>query len=250
MQNTYLQHHGIKGQKWGVRRFQNPDGTLTTEGKLRYSQAAKKVYKKAEKILDIPKNKLARYDAVSYVATDLNAFKKHYPGRKMTLTDLEDNLYFSATGGVGYDETINAFSIYANENGHVNELKKMYDKLNSIPGAKTKNGEWIENQGEIKLKYALQMSGVENKDSEKPTIGFDDTTKASISEAKKIVNNITDIENPQTSLIFWEAVEKTGISGDKNLDDMSQADWDKINEEVRKINSTKNYMSHSDSYES
>ncbi len=24
-----LYHHGIKGQKWGVRRFQNPDGTLT-----------------------------------------------------------------------------------------------------------------------------------------------------------------------------------------------------------------------------
>ena len=28
-----LAHHGIKGQKWGVRRFQNPDGTLTEEGK-------------------------------------------------------------------------------------------------------------------------------------------------------------------------------------------------------------------------
>lgn len=28
-----LQHHGIKGQKWGVRRFQNADGSLTTAGK-------------------------------------------------------------------------------------------------------------------------------------------------------------------------------------------------------------------------
>lgn len=32
-----LQHHGIKGQKWGVRRFQNADGSLTAEGKKRYS---------------------------------------------------------------------------------------------------------------------------------------------------------------------------------------------------------------------
>lgn len=30
-----LQHHGIKGQKWGVRRFQNADGSLTTAGKQR-----------------------------------------------------------------------------------------------------------------------------------------------------------------------------------------------------------------------
>lgn len=31
-----LYHHGIKGMKWGVRRYQNPDGTLTAEGRARY----------------------------------------------------------------------------------------------------------------------------------------------------------------------------------------------------------------------
>lgn len=31
-----LYHWGIKGMKWGVRRFQNPDGTLTAQGKQRY----------------------------------------------------------------------------------------------------------------------------------------------------------------------------------------------------------------------
>ena len=31
-----LYHHGIKGQRWGVRRYQNPDGTLTTAGRARY----------------------------------------------------------------------------------------------------------------------------------------------------------------------------------------------------------------------
>ena len=33
-----LQHHGIKGQKWGIRRFQNKDGSLTPAGKKRYDE--------------------------------------------------------------------------------------------------------------------------------------------------------------------------------------------------------------------
>lgn len=33
---TYFAHHGVKGQKWGVRRYQNEDGSLTNEGKQRY----------------------------------------------------------------------------------------------------------------------------------------------------------------------------------------------------------------------
>lgn len=35
--DEHLAHHGIKGQKWGVRRYQNDDGTLTPEGKKRYN---------------------------------------------------------------------------------------------------------------------------------------------------------------------------------------------------------------------
>lgn len=37
MQTTELYHHGVKGQKWGVRRYQYADGTLTPAGKKRYS---------------------------------------------------------------------------------------------------------------------------------------------------------------------------------------------------------------------
>lgn len=37
-----LAHHDIKGQKWGVRRFQNADGTLTVQGRKRYNKAAYK----------------------------------------------------------------------------------------------------------------------------------------------------------------------------------------------------------------
>lgn len=36
MNKTYLVHWGIKGQRWGIRRYQNKDGTLTSLGKKRY----------------------------------------------------------------------------------------------------------------------------------------------------------------------------------------------------------------------
>lgn len=34
-----LEHYGVKGMKWGVRRYQNADGTLTSAGKTRYGKA-------------------------------------------------------------------------------------------------------------------------------------------------------------------------------------------------------------------
>lgn len=42
-----LYHHGIKGQKWGTRRFQNEDGSLTTLGRQRYYPNSKNDVKNA-----------------------------------------------------------------------------------------------------------------------------------------------------------------------------------------------------------
>lgn len=69
---TYLAHHGILGQKWGIRRYQNEDGSLTPEGykhyqkkdtkwaKKNYDKIYKEVYKKSRKELN------------DYVENDLN----------------------------------------------------------------------------------------------------------------------------------------------------------------------------------
>ena len=52
MSDYILCHHGIKGQKWGVRRYQNPDGSLTAAGKRRtLNRKDRSMYDAASRIL-------------------------------------------------------------------------------------------------------------------------------------------------------------------------------------------------------
>lgn len=61
--NYTLAHSGIKGMHWGFRRFQNKDGSLTTEGRLRYraEKRAEKERRRRDKILSNPKLLRKRY---------------------------------------------------------------------------------------------------------------------------------------------------------------------------------------------
>ena len=47
--NYYLEHSGVLGMKWGIRRYQNKDGTLTSAGKKRAAKLAAKYNKLVEK---------------------------------------------------------------------------------------------------------------------------------------------------------------------------------------------------------
>lgn len=48
-----LAHHGILGQKWGVRRYQNKDGTYTSEGRQRYKKSSEQLNSETQKKQDV-----------------------------------------------------------------------------------------------------------------------------------------------------------------------------------------------------
>ena len=83
-----LYHFGVKGMKWGVRRYKNPDGTLTAKGKAGETKRIKKAQKKWDK--NTKKNWGTAYNkAVDYhnanVIGKLNQKYKDYD-----FTDLTD----------------------------------------------------------------------------------------------------------------------------------------------------------------
>lgn len=67
-----LYHHGIKGMHWGVRRYQNPDGTLTNAGKRRELRDQARADKAARKAVKIDR-KYAKKNASILSDSELNA---------------------------------------------------------------------------------------------------------------------------------------------------------------------------------
>jgi len=73
---SILQHHGILGQRWGIRRYQNPDGSLTAKGQARRDKIDNKwASTKGEKIKTKVRASVQK-DMVAFAKTEFNAVLK------------------------------------------------------------------------------------------------------------------------------------------------------------------------------
>ena len=121
-----LTHYGIKGQKWGVRRFQNKDGSLTPAGKKRYDDTDIIVRKGDEIHRIIPKEWLERENGPFGI-------EKVIQGAKTESVPLGELKKLAEERMLLFDEELMTFAMgncitLEDTNGNRKLLKKRYDQ--------------------------------------------------------------------------------------------------------------------------
>ena len=137
-QYNELYHYGIKGMKWGVRRFQNEDGSLTPSGKKRIDRDYKKVSKKAMKDLN------KKYSGM-YVRSYNKAADKMNGGEIDRFNERQQKKY-------GQD--------YAKREGYTSDYKKMFEKevarnMNKNLNNFYNSNKYVQKSRELVKKYGM-----------------------------------------------------------------------------------------------
>lgn len=135
MTGNELIHYGVKGMRWGVRRYRNEDGTLTPAGKKRVSKQYKKLSVKTAKDLrkNIRKMQMTSYNKTAdymnregidkFNASQQKRYGKNYAQRSGYMGDYE--AYFNKVLTKYSNRELNSFY---NSNKNYQKSKELVEK--------------------------------------------------------------------------------------------------------------------------
>ena len=117
----YISHYGIKGQKWGIRRYQNPDGTRTAEGRKR----AKQEYKEDNKNAYEYGREATIYDrAYGYALKNKQKAQKRYDKKQTERRAMKKKIADDIEASLREKKVLSQAKVQE----HYNELIKKYGK--------------------------------------------------------------------------------------------------------------------------
>ena len=135
-----LYHHGILGMHWGIRRFQNEDGTLTAAGKKRYrtdedvnkyGKTRKEVIDRLNKGAEKLASKSDEYYDKSQYSKEEKAFKRMQAQKAYENRD--DENYKNKDDFSSYKSKLKEFDVYDEDNDKDYQMsKKLSDKANDL----------------------------------------------------------------------------------------------------------------------
>lgn len=133
-----LYHHGVKGQKWGVRQYQNEDGTLTKKGRKRLEKQYYTDPEKFEKTkIKLEKKNISEYEKKQEITKRIA--KRDALIKAMDRFDMEMKYTDLALDVSGGKIVLDFAEKFVNKT-----LPKMYDKtieyIDSFMGEAEKNG--------------------------------------------------------------------------------------------------------------
>lgn len=163
MAGEYLEHHGIKGQKWGVRRYQNEDGSLTDAGRERYLKGMNS----REKVEYLKSDESTRAEAEKYMDQGLT----YTEANEQVIRDRQERNRKIAIAGAAAIGTILAayggYKLYKHLGSEAMKTREFYKQVgenaaNAVDKNKSTLYRHWENSDLEKYKDTFRRQGEEN----------------------------------------------------------------------------------------